>query len=445
MDKKNEKSSSSHTSASNEQSTTFSFLPKVPPSFLSIQKLEPNSEEELVQNMKKLSLPSSGNQISSSPSDPFFVSITAAKVGKVQNKKLKLKFFVIQQLTKTGALKRCLWLELDVGASFTYRPGDAIGIICPNDERDVEKLVSHLKLTDLQSPIQISSNNSKNPIPPHFKYCQTMMQVLRTLDLRSAPKKVLLRVMAEYTTTPSERDGLLLLCSREGSEKYREWITQFGFIDLFDQYPSCLPPIERLLEHLPAISPRYYSACSSPLKDPSKLGIAFNVIQYETKEGQIRKGLCTSWLEKLVGPFLDNLSETKIPVGSVMIPIFLRNVKTQFHLPESASIPIVMIGPGTGVAPFVGFLEHRAHLQQQAIGEAWLFFGCRHESKDFIFREELENFVKVGVLSKLVTAFSRDVILEGKEKMYVQYRLREYGQQVCDMLVNKRAYFYLCG
>lgn len=142
-----------------------------------------------------------------------------------------------------------------------------------------------------------------------------------------------------------------------------------GVLDLLKKYPSCKPSLLSLLENLPPLPPRYYSASSSPLKNPSQIHIAFNVIEYTDKAGIQKQGLCTTWLEKKCMPLLKETttattSDEKNQPEAATIPIF-KKPSGDFKLPEDSSTPIVMIGPGTGAAPFRGFLQHRQLLLQQ--------------------------------------------------------------------------------
>lgn len=187
--------------------------------------------------------------------------------------------------------------------------------------------------------------------------------------------------------------------------------------------------------------PRYYSIATSPLVDATKLSVAFTVVDHAIGEhGLRRRGLCTNWLAEICQPLISAGATAAV---DVKIPIFLRGTQ-DFHLPESSQSPMLLIGPGTGVAPFMGFLQHR-HYEAKAAdftrGDSYLFFGCRRQSDDWLFREQMQEYVANGTLTQLFTAFSRDQ----EEKHYVQHDLRDNGTLVCDLLLGSDGYVFVCG
>lgn len=164
--------------------------------------------------------------------------------------------------------------------------------------------------------------------------------------------------------------------------------------------------------------------------------------RYATPDGRERRGVASNWLDRLSG-LAGGLSS---PPPGAHAPVFLRKSGT-FAPPADPAVPLLMVGPGTGVAPFRGFAQLRAAADASAAdasaprGDAWLFFGCRRREEDFIYREELEGFAASGALTELVTAFSR----EGEEKVYVQRRMRERGAEVAGLLLEKGAHVFVCG
>jgi cytochrome P450 / NADPH-cytochrome P450 reductase len=177
------------------------------------------------------------------------------------------------------------------------------------------------------------------------------------------------------------------------------------------------------------LRPRYYSISSSPLVTPDECSITVGVVKGPAKSGQGEfEGVCSNYLRH--------------QKESTMIYAFVQDIKSPFHLPEDSRTPIIMLGPGTGLAPFRGFLQERA-MQQKAgkrIGTSLLFFGCQHPENDFLYREELETFEKDGV-TKLYTAFSR---LDPQKKVYVQDKIYEYKDKVWQLLQDG-AIVYICG
>ncbi len=157
--------------------------------------------------------------------------------------------------------------------------------------------------------------------------------------------------------------------------------------------------IDHLMELLPRLQPRFYSISSSSRVHPESIHITGVVVEYETKTGRTNKGVATTWLRPMV-PSEDN---------QYKIPVYVR--RSQFRLPNRPQTPVVMIGPGTGLAPFRGFIQERAWQKKQGknVGETHLFFGCRNRDVDYIYREEMEQFAEgEDAVLTLHTAFSRD-------------------------------------
>lgn len=222
-------------------------------------------------------------------------------------------------------------------------------------------------------------------------------------------------------------------------------------LELLERYPSCNPPLDRIVELLPPLLPRYYSACSSPLLHSNRFQFAFNVIEYDYNSTK-RRGLCTSQLELLATPFLSSSSSSE----SLEMEVFKRP-STNFRLPLSdekisdvatseLNFNILMIAAGTGVAPFRSFLQHLSALYashpQAKRGENWLFFGCRHRDKDFIYQQDFEQLKSDGTLSRIFTAFSRE---NPEKKFYVQDSLEQNSASVYHFITEQKCIIYLCG
>ena len=164
----------------------------------------------------------------------------------------------------------------------------------------------------------------------------------------------------------------------------------------------------------------------------------------------VKQGLATSWLQRLSelrssGSGSPSSSAEPIKMPLFHLPLYIRS--SNFKLPADSTLPVVMVGPGTGVAPFRAFVRERVYLAEQGkeVGSTWLFYGCRHPDKDFLYREEFEDLERraegAGVDVKIFKAFSR---YEGK-KVYVQHQLEREGEGVWDLLGKKGGSFYVCG
>lgn len=217
--------------------------------------------------------------------------------------------------------------------------------------------------------------------------------------------------LSRHTKCDTERRALEYLCSKEGVAAYTTHILNKNIclVDIFTIFKTCKPPIDILLANLPRLLPRPYSIVNSGLKDSSILKICFSVMTLENN----RQGLATSWLETLLE--LDDFENRmcKLSLNSPnkeRVPMYVRSNMVDFSLPPNISSHLIMIATGTGVAPFMGFLEERQMLMestQSEMGEAWLFFGCRNPDLDYLYEGELGQYEDSNVLNKCITAFSR--------------------------------------
>ncbi|KAI8365331.1 uncharacterized protein BYT42DRAFT_550196 [Radiomyces spectabilis] len=366
----------------------------------------------------------------------------------------------VKCLSSQQAEKRTLHVELEVEDKIDFQPGDAIGILAPNNEELVQALLAKLSSPDqLNRLYKIEGDN----LPSHLHKASsvTLGELLRYgVDLTSTPRKALLRVLAEYATDDHDKTALMYICSKQG-------VAQFNalrdlsptLLDFLTTFPSCQPPVARLLDVLPPHMPRYYSVANSPLKHQGKVQVAFNIVDY--KIGEIgRKGVATPWLDRLTGhvPF-DSGKTVVLTEPRPTVPIFMKHNTNAFVLPSDTKRPLVLIGPGTGVAPFIGFLEHRqeqCRIRQsmggvtshpsrdirREFGDIWMYYGFRDQTKDYLFKDELEAFVSNGTVNRYRFAESRKI---PGQKTYVQDLLREDSSLLYDFIVNKDAAIYVCG
>ncbi|XP_076972944.1 methionine synthase reductase [Tamandua tetradactyla] len=368
------------------------------------------------------------------------------------------------QLTTNDAVKTTLLLELDISKTdISYQPGDAFNVICPNSDTEVQNLLQRLQLTDKKEHcvfLKIRGDTKKKGavLPQHIPE-RSSLQFIFTwcLEIQAIPKKAFLRALVDYTSGYAEKRRLQELCSKQGAADYNRFVRDscVCLVDLLHAFPSCQPPLHLLLEHLPKLQPRPYSCASSSLFHPGKLHFVFNLVEFlsNATTAILRKGVCTGWLARLVAPILQPNTQAPCADGGQAlgpeISIYLRTANS-FHLPDDPSVPIIMVGPGTGIAPFIGFLQHREKLQEQYpddnFGAMWLFFGCRHKDKDYLFREELEHFLKSGILTHLKVSFSRDApVGEEPSAKYVQDNIQLHSKQMARILLLENGYIYVCG
>ncbi|XP_064452944.1 methionine synthase reductase isoform X2 [Mirounga angustirostris] len=369
------------------------------------------------------------------------------------------------QLTTDDAIKTTLLVELDISKTdFSYQPGDAFNVICPNSDSEVQNLLQRLQLTDRREHcvlLKIKADTKKKgaALPQHIpEGCSLQFILTWCLEIRAVPKKALLRALSDYTSDGPEKRRLQELCSRQGAADYNRLVrdAHASLFDLLLAFPSCQPPLRLLLEHLPKLQPRPYSCASSNLTHPGKLHFIFNIVEFvsNTTMEVLRKGVCTGWLATVAAsvlhpyPRVSRAEGGKAPAPEISISPRTTNF---FHLPSDPSAPIIMVGPGTGIAPFIGFLQHREKLQEQHpdghFGAMWLFFGCRHKDRDYLFREELRHFHQRGILTHLKVSFSRDAPVGEEEApvKYVQDNIRLHSEQVARLLLHERGCIYICG
>ncbi|NXI73430.1 MTRR reductase, partial [Anseranas semipalmata] len=367
------------------------------------------------------------------------------------------------QLTREDAIKTALLLELDIAdTTFDYQPGDAFCVMCPNNANEVEELLHILGLSERGEYfvcVKVKQGTKKKGAtrPQHIPERSTLKFILTwCLEIRAIPKKAFLRALVEYTSNAGEKRRLQELCSRQGASDYTLFIRESNvcLLDLLHAFPSCKPSLNLLIEHLPKLQARSYSVSSSNLYQPGKLCFVFNIVEFPACPTRpvSRKGVCTGWLAELVAPLLHPNKNTLYTKGGnppiEKISIFARPNNT-FHLPSDPSVPFVMVGPGTGIAPFIGFLQHRQKLREEHtdwhFGETWLFFGCRHQDRDYLFKQ-LRCFLENGTLTHLKVCFSRDSsTAEVAPPKYVQDVIRLYAKEVARVLLKESGYFYVCG
>ncbi|CAF1398824.1 unnamed protein product [Adineta steineri] len=347
-------------------------------------------------------------------------------------------------LTNTDAIKSVMSVDLQLSEDeFMFEAGDAVKIVCANDDNEVHLLLKRLGWLDKAShqlDISISPDNTKKSakIPAHIPpLCSLQYALTNCIDIRLSPRKNILRLFVDCTSDEDEKRRLEELCSKEGSEIYIKYILEehLSILDILNHFPSCKPDIAILIEFLPALMPRFYSICSSPLDDTRRITFVYSVLKFEPLNGRTyeRFGVCTNWLNKIdIG--------TKVSIQT--------RISQHFRLPLTLDTPLIMIGPGTGVAPFIGFLEH-LNLSLKSIDgfdvnnlNTWLFYGCRHRQHDFLFEEQIQMYQQMNVLKHFFIAASRE---ENYPFRYVQDQLKANGNELANLIYNRNAIIYVCG
>lgn len=316
-------------------------------------------------------------------------------------------------LTKPESTKKTFHLSLNIqDKSIRFKPGDAIAIYPQNDPLIVLE-ISQLLQQDLQQEVyHVRSNKT-------LSLYELLVKEANTTKLTSN----MLKIFCEYTQNPKEKQQLEYLLHPQSKELLIDYLAQNDLVDFLRTYDGTKIPIKKFCDNLSVLLPRFYSIASSQLAHPHRLDLTVVLVQFK-KNNRIQYGTGSHFLCNLA-----KLEETKLAV-------YLQ-AATDFTIPEDPIAPIIMVGPGTGVAPFRSFIQER--LIKGHTGKNWLFFGERNLKHDFFYQDFWENLVAAKKLN-LDLAFSRDQ----ENKIYVQHKLFIKAQEIWRWL-EEGAYFYLCG
>ncbi|MEM6619564.1 MAG: flavodoxin domain-containing protein, partial [Pseudomonadota bacterium] len=316
-------------------------------------------------------------------------------------------------------------IELELPEGMAYATGDHLSVIPVNSEALVGRVLRRFRFpADAQIRIQSTArDHSQLPVDQPISVTRLLSQMI---ELQTPASRKDVATLARYTDCPHGKPKLEALA--DADFKAQVQAKRLSVLDLLEEFQACELPFGVYLELMPMMTPRYYSISSSARAKGSACSITVGVVDEPAISGRGRfQGVATTFLA------------AQAPGAQVHASV--RATSDTFHLPKDPAAPVIMVGPGTGIAPFRGFLQERATLRAEgcAMGPAMLFFGCRHPKQDYIYQEELEAYAADG-LCDLHVAFSR----AEKSKVYVQDLIRQERDRVWELL-EAGARVFVCG
>lgn len=332
------------------------------------------------------------------------------ETGTVYSRKNPFQAKVIQNinLNGKGSKKETRHIVLSLKDSgLSFEPGDCLGIYPQNDPELVSELMKVMNWNELEL-VAIDKESMlplQEALTGHFEITLLTKKLVQDLAKLSSNTK------------------LQSLASAGNEEAIKEYVEGRDLLDLLIDFAPWEVSAGEIVSHLRKITPRLYSIASSFRDHPDEVHLTIGAVRYES-HGRKRKGVCSVQCAE------------RLEVGDT-IPVFIQK-NNHFRLPEDNCSDIIMIGPGTGIAPFRSFIQERK--VQEAKGRIWLYFGDQHEETDFLYRQEFKEYENNGILTKLSTAFSRD----SDKKVYVQHRMLENSRDMFQWIQNG-AFIYVCG
>lgn len=345
---------------------------------------------------------------SSNPSPAAAASVSAsAPAESVYSRSNPFRAEVLENLNLNGrgSNKETRHLEISLeGSGLTYQPGDSLGVYPENDPELVDLLLAEMSW-DPEETVRVKEETVtlKEALTAHFEIT------------------VLTKPLVEKAAKFSGNEELQQLVS--DSNQLKSYMVGRDLIDLVRDFKPWNGSAQEFVSILRKMPARLYSISSSFKANPDEVHLTIGAVRYDA-HGRERKGVCSI------------LCAERLQPGDTL-PVFIQ-YNENFKLPENPDTPIIMVGPGTGIAPFRSFMQERE--ESGADGKSWLFFGDQHFVTDFLYQTEWQKWLKDGVLTKLDVAFSRD----GDEKVYVQHRMQENSKELFQWL-QEGAAVYICG
>uniref|UniRef100_UPI00404AB09E diflavin oxidoreductase n=1 Tax=Cephaloticoccus sp. TaxID=1985742 RepID=UPI00404AB09E len=318
-----------------------------------------------------------------------------------------------RMLSKPGSTKDTRHFVVNIaGSGLSYNTGDSLGIFASNRESEVNEIISLLGANEeeMVTPLRATS-------PVNLR-----LALMSGLDL-DGPTRKTVEVFAAKVTDQAQKAQLEALLAPEAKEELGEFLYQRNFVDFLAEYPTAKFSPQEYVVMLRRLMPRLYSIASSPKVFPDEVHLTVAVVRYTTNQRD-RVGVCSSFMA-------DRVSENITPV-----PVFVSH--SHFGPPEDGSKDCIMVGPGTGIAPFRAFVQDR--VASKASGRNWVFLGDQKKATDYLYEEEWTEYLAQHHVTRLDHAWSRDQLM----KIYVQDRMRENAAEIWSW-IKGGSYFYVCG
>ena len=316
-------------------------------------------------------------------------------------------------LNKPGSAKDTRHFVISIaGSGLSYKAGDSLGVFPSNSPAIVAELLSVL-----------GASGSEPVMLPKATAPIAFAEALASKVALAGPTRKIVETLAAKAADPAQKAKLTAMLAPEAKEALTAFLDEREFPDLLAEFPSARLTPQEFIDHTRRLMPRLYSIASSSRVHPSEIHLTVAIVRYRTNNRE-RLGVCSTFLAE------------RAEVGKTPTPVFVSD--SHFGPPADGARDCIMVGPGTGVAPFRAFMQDR--VASGATGRNWLFFGDQKKACDFLYEEEWNAYLAQGKLARLDTAFSRDQ----EKKVYVQDRMRENAAELWAWL-DGGAHFFVCG
>lgn len=319
-------------------------------------------------------------------------------------------------LSRPGSAKETRHLVVEIsGSGLAYKVGDSLGIFPTNRVTEVAELIERLHATG-DEPVSPAMLKLPSPLP--------LREVLTSRLALASPTQKILTTLLGKVTDAAEKAKIEALLKPEAKEQLTAYLDDREYVDILAEFPSGRLTPQEFVDHLRKLMPRLYSIASSPKPHPQHVHLTVAIVRYQTN-GRDRVGVCSTFMAD------------RAQVSVTPVPTFVSH--SHFGLPEDhATKDVIMVGPGTGIAPFRAFVQER--VATAATGRNWVFFGDQKKATDYLYEEEWTDYLAKGQVARLDLAWSRDQAT----KVYVQDKMRANAAELWAW-IQGGAYFYVCG